>query len=448
MSESTPSTTMKDDESTKNENELEDSGNAPPDKYNLVYIIFFIQGIGMLLPWNFFITANDYFRWKFKENQTIQEKFMNVFAISAMVPNVLSLLLNIYLTSKMSSNSRIIPSLVLMFLGFLVTTVFVWINTHAWVMGFFILTVIIVILNNMGTGIFQGAIFGVAGIVGQKYTHGLMMGQAWAGIFAAMASIITQAGDGNVQQSGFAYFLIAAIVILVSLVSYCGLFRLPLMKYCVERVQKRVEKENTKTGKKLDVDTDEATPLLARGGSQSVPYWQIFKQIAPLCFSVAYIFVVTLALFPAIVGNIRSVNESSGSKWTTTFFSPLVCFLVFNGGDLIGRIMAGRWKLVSAKGWGLPFLVIGRTVLIPLFMMCNFQPRYHSSVTFNNDYAPAILNVLFSVSNGYLGSLCMMYGPQQVPLQHAETAGTIMAFFLTAGLFVGSLVSFGLVELI
>jgi len=368
-------------ESSKKENELEDSSNAPPDRYNLVYIIFFIQGIGMLLPWNFFITANDYFRWKFKENQTIQEKFMNVFAISAMVPNVLSLLLNIYLTSKMSSNSRIIPSLVLMFFGFVVTTIFVWIDTHAWVMGFFVLTVIVIVLNNMATGIFQGAIFGVAGIVGQKYTHGLMMGQAWAGIFAAVASIVTQSGNGNVQQSGFAYFLIAAIVILISLTAYCGLFRLPLVKYCVQRVKDRVEKENAAGNKKLDVETDEATPLLARGGPQSVPYWQIFKQIAPLCFSVSYIFVVTLALFPAVTGNIRSVYESTGSKWTTTFFSPLVCFLVFNAGDLGGRIMAGHWKMVSAKGWGLPLLVIGRTVFIPLFMMCNFQPRYHSHVT-------------------------------------------------------------------
>lgn len=31
--------------------------NTPPDKYNLVYITFLIHGIGVLMPWNMFITA-------------------------------------------------------------------------------------------------------------------------------------------------------------------------------------------------------------------------------------------------------------------------------------------------------------------------------------------------------------------------------------------------------
>lgn len=31
--------------------------NTPPDKYNLVYMTFLIHGIGVLMPWNMFITA-------------------------------------------------------------------------------------------------------------------------------------------------------------------------------------------------------------------------------------------------------------------------------------------------------------------------------------------------------------------------------------------------------
>lgn len=33
--------------------------NTPPDRYNLVYITFLIHGIGVLMPWNMFITAVD-----------------------------------------------------------------------------------------------------------------------------------------------------------------------------------------------------------------------------------------------------------------------------------------------------------------------------------------------------------------------------------------------------
>lgn len=37
---------------------------SPEDSYRLVYFIFFLMGIGSLLPWNFFITARDYWRYK------------------------------------------------------------------------------------------------------------------------------------------------------------------------------------------------------------------------------------------------------------------------------------------------------------------------------------------------------------------------------------------------
>lgn len=42
----------------------------PEDTHCLVYIIFFVLGIGSLLPWNFFITAKQY--WLFKLSNSSQ----------------------------------------------------------------------------------------------------------------------------------------------------------------------------------------------------------------------------------------------------------------------------------------------------------------------------------------------------------------------------------------
>jgi len=50
--------------------------------------------------------------------------------------------------------------------------------------------------------------------------------------------------------------------------------------------------------------------------------------------------------------------------------------------------------------------------------------------------------VLFAFSNGYLASLCMCYGPKKVLPREAETAGAIMAFFLSLGLALGAALSF------
>lgn len=33
--------------------------NTPMDRYNIVYFIFILHGIGTLMPWNMFINAND-----------------------------------------------------------------------------------------------------------------------------------------------------------------------------------------------------------------------------------------------------------------------------------------------------------------------------------------------------------------------------------------------------
>merc|ERR1712209_92288 len=46
--------------------------NAPKDPYKMAYIIFYWLGIGSLLPWNFFITVDKYWKYKFR-NVTIPE---------------------------------------------------------------------------------------------------------------------------------------------------------------------------------------------------------------------------------------------------------------------------------------------------------------------------------------------------------------------------------------
>lgn len=42
----------------------------PEDSYNMVYFIFFLMGIGSLLPWNFFITAKQYWLYKLSNSSS------------------------------------------------------------------------------------------------------------------------------------------------------------------------------------------------------------------------------------------------------------------------------------------------------------------------------------------------------------------------------------------
>ena len=63
-----------------------------------------------------------------------------------------------------------------------------------------------------------------------------MSGQAFAGIFAALASIISIAAGGNADHlsrgSVFGYFSVAVVIILLCLLSFIPLLRLVSVCHC------------------------------------------------------------------------------------------------------------------------------------------------------------------------------------------------------------------------
>lgn len=409
---------------------------APVDRWNVIYIILVLQGVGMLLPWNFFITAKEYFTYKFTENDNFQSKFENAFALSAMFPGVVSLFLNIFLTGRVSRTLRLALCLMIMFIVFTITTVLVKIDTQDRPNMFFGLTVASCVVLNTAVGVFQGTIFGVAGIVGQRYIQAVMSGQALAGIFAAVADLTTKLANPNKKTpvtSALIYFTIACVFIIITAISCSILFKLPRIQFYFRRVNRHAER-NIAARQTANHTKD----------VEKIPYILIFKAILDKAVSVIIVFGVTLCCFPAIIAQIDSTNKGSGSIWDNELFPTLVCFLIFNIGDWCGRIIAGIVQIVAEKNKFLVVLCLARVVFIPLFLMCNYNPTSGRLLpyVFNHDFYPIIFNILFSVSNGYFGSLCMMHGPKLVAIEYAETAGTMMSLFLQLGLTMGACLSF------
>ena len=126
--------------------------------------------------------------------------------------------------------------------------------------------------------------------------------------------------------------------------------------------------------------------------------------------------------------------------FSDTYFSTLVCFLIFNVADFVGRYvthwitvrllphthtvmhcnLAPSLSLVPASQLGnhryiLLVCSFLRLILIPLFLLCNVQvtgkPRA-IPVVFNNDAYPVVFNTILGLTNGYFGSLAMIFGPQ------------------------------------
>jgi len=182
----------------------------------------------------------------------------------------------------------------------------------------------------------------------------------------------------------------------------------------------------------------------------SVPPLQpILRKAWVLGLSVFYVFFISITVFPAVSSGIQSVDMDSGSPWTTTYFVPFTSFLLYNVADFCGRQATAWVQVPGPTSRVLPALVLCRTVMVPLLMFCNYQPRHHlHTVLFAHDVYPVVFNCLLGLSNGYLGTLPMIYGPKVVPRELAEATGVVMSFFLTLGLAVGSAFSVLIVHFI
>ncbi|KAG7253788.1 hypothetical protein CRUP_022076 [Coryphaenoides rupestris] len=160
-----------------------------------------------------------------------------------------------------------------------------------------------------------------------------------------------------------------------------------------------------------------------------------------LAVSVCFTFTVTIGTFPAVTSDVKT-SLGGGTSWEL-YFIPVCCFLLFNVCDWAGRSLTAVCMWPGGEGVRLPLLVASRAAFVPLFMLCNVQPRGGSlPVLFSHDALFILFMVLFAFSNGYLASLCMCFGPKRVAAREAETAGAVMAFFLSLGLALGAALSF------
>ncbi|KAM9133347.1 equilibrative nucleoside transporter 3 [Pangshura tecta] len=438
----------------------------PKDHLNGAYVIFFILGIGTLLPWNFFITAKQYWIYKLQncsnqqdpkghEVSDLRDYFESYISIASTVPSVLCLIGNFVLVNRVSASIRILSSLAVMLAVFVVITVLVKMDTSTWTRRFFVITIVCVVIVSSASTIFSSSIFGLTSCFPMKNSQALISGQAMGGTVSAVASVVDLATAADVTDSALAYFLTADVFIIVCIVVYLILPKLEYSRYYMRSHKGSTHPAGVLPSSYLE-GADESqgitnSSFTAKGTSvQNIPPLRpILTKTAVLGFCVFYVFFISIIIFPSISSSIESVNKDSGSLWTNKYFIPFTSFLLYNFADWCGRQITAWIQAPGPKSKLLPALVLLRTLSLPLFMLCNYQPRIHiKMVIFNKDVYPAVFIALLGLSNGYLGTLAIIYGPKILPKELAEATGVVMTFYLTLGLALGSACSILLVHLI
>jgi len=451
--------------------QMKPGSGGPEDKFKMVYIIFYWLGIGTLLPWNMFISVNAYWAYKYRnvaadgleldyvddglqanvtsdsdeQPEDILGSFYGYLSAASMVPNVTFLILNAFFGHRLKTQPRLVISLIFVIMMFTFTSVMVQVDTDTWQHEFLIVTLVSVVFININAAIFQGGILGVAGQFPPAYMGAVFSGQAVGGIFASGCNVVFLALGASASQSGFFCFLTSVVFLLTALVAYGVATRSEFYQYYLN--------ENDAQDKDDKEKKPEDSKLLENGSSgdaaSMIPVkvnpFQVLIQISPYAAAVLLCFTVTLGCFPTITARVVSTMPKE-SAWAGTFYIPVACFLLFNIGDYLGRFLAGLIMIPKPSkvgSWITLGLSILRFVFLPLFLFCNVDPdnRGLTSVLFESDTAYIVIMMLFSISNGYVATNCMISGPQIVRGEEAGTAASLMVACLGLGLGIGASLS-------
>ncbi|XP_077184767.1 equilibrative nucleoside transporter 2 [Paroedura picta] len=469
------------------------SQGTPKDSFHCVAIIFFLLGLGTLLPWNFFITAIPYFQSRLiagncsadveSENGTALSlgpssgctddyNFSNWLALLSQLPLLLFTLLNSLLYQCIPDKVRILGSLFGILFLFSLTATLVRVEMPP--QSFFSITMASVWFINSFCAILQGSLFGQLGSFPQSFSTLFLSGQGMAGTFAAIAMLLSMASGVDAQTSALSYFIIPCFGTLISIICYLVL---PHKNFARHYLEKKHQEDpgcelETKAGL---LSPEEDAPAVSRS-SQEEPLQvsngkilvleqagikyspevmngtngaglatpkpsvvSVLRKIWQLALCIVLVFSVTLSVFPAMTASVTSVSENT--TWRK-FFTPVCCFLLFNFMDWLGRSATSYFLWPEKNLPVLPAVVGLRLLLIPLLLLCNIPQRSYLPVLFHQDAWFILFMVVFSLSNGYFVSLTMCLAPKQVQPHESELAGAIMTFFLALGLSCGAGLSF------
>ncbi|KAJ5105249.1 Cytochrome P450 monooxygenase [Penicillium alfredii] len=400
------------------------------------YNIFFLLGVAMLWAWNMFLAAAPYFHSRFQSDDWAAAHYQPSILSVSTVTN----LATVSILAKRQQNAsypwRITLSLLINCFVFTLLAFSTVVLKDASVRVYFGFLMVMVFGTSLATGINQNGVFAyVSGFDREEYTQAIMGGQGVAGVLPCVVQILSvlavpskDQGDqkrspsmpqGSSSGSAFIYFLTSTGFSVAALMAFLYL------------VQHRPH-----TRPKLTTEDDEIVSDSC-AHDKTVGLWTLFTKLRFLALSVFLCFLVSM-VFPVYTAEIQSVNDPAKSRiYDQTVFVPLA-FLVWNVGDLVGRMAVAIPWLSLAHRPSMAFaLAIARVVFIPLYQLCNINGR--GAAVHSDFFYLFIVQLSFGATNGYLASSCMMGAGHWVSADEREAAGGFMSMALVGGLAAGSL---------
>ena len=249
-------------------------------------------------------------------------------------------------------------------------------------------------------------------------------------VLAVPQSVGEKSGTSS-PRAAFAYFLTATFVSGLCLAFYLVLLSRHNINISSSNNPKPLFHSSSDSGEH-DVSGGGAA-----GGRRSVSLLVLWRKLIWPSFAIFISFCLTM-VYPVFTQAIDSVRPGSGRAFQPDVFIP-TAFLLWNVGDLSGRIACG-WEAVTVRSIRLLVLMaVGRAVFIPLYLMCNVGGR---GAVVDSDAFYWLVQLAFGFTNGWVGTCCMVVAPDYVDDDEKEACGGFMGLCLVLGLATGSLLSF------
>lgn len=423
-------------DSSETEGDGQPTQKEPRIRY-VEYSIFLLLGISMLWAWNMFLAAGPYFQHRFRSNKWIFDNFQAAEISVSTVTNLGSMLVLTRLQANASYPKRIVSSLVINMAVFALLAASTAVNTSAGVYFGFLMAMMF--CTSLATGLCQNGVFAyVSGFGEPRFTQGIMTGQAVAGVLPCIAQIVSvlsvQASNDDPEHgpvppgpppvqwtAALAYFLTATAISVATLFAFGYLLA---RNRDPERLQ------------------DSISSLLAeREDRKSIPLLHLLRKLIWLSGGVFVTFTVTM-VFPVFTQRILSVRPPAEQPpiLQPPSFIPLA-LLFWNIGDLTGRLITAIPSLSLVLRPRVVFaLAVSRIAFVGLYHLCNL--RGEGAIVNSDFFYLVIVQLLFGLSNGYIGSTCMIGAGVWVEEEEREAAGGFMGLCLVSGLAFGSVLSF------
>ena len=442
---------------------MEEQAIEPPRRSCGTQLIFILYGVASLLGWNALLTKLDFFSYFLKGmNPSVSFSFLNF------ILNILFLFLLIIKENLFSLKFQLIGGIIgsiFFLIAIPLTTMFLPKDS----LVNYLVTGGLVVLMGFINALASGGFFNFVSYFPLDLIVSFSAGQGFSGIaLNVLEYIVLLALKGDEEKMiiirAWIFFGISSVILVVCLILVLLNYNSEFTRHYLNKInieqsndipegslvekdtllneeeqgiindqannKEEKEKEKDKSNQENKEENIEEKKKASSGGCSS--FVVIFKKIWDLNLLMAYIYIVTFALFPgASIGqNLFNLKE----------FNSITVITIYNAFDTVGRYLVKvlpKTKLFNA------IIILGRSILL-FTLVFNWYCQDNLNMPLWSTSILLILNVaLLAVTNGIGTTLTFGIAPETVEDEYKGLAGTSLSFFVIVGIFLGSCVNFG-----